>query len=68
MLLADEQKEAAQAFDVWKLKKNFGKEYMGIERSTFIIDSEGKIAKEWRKVRVKEHINEVYQYIQENLA
>ena len=41
---------------------------MGIERSTFIIDSEGKIAKEWRKVRVKEHINEVYQYIQENLA
>jgi peroxiredoxin Q/BCP len=68
LLLADEQKEAAQAFDVWKLKKNFGKEYMGIERSTFIIDSEGKIAKEWRKVRVKEHINEVYQYIQENLA
>ena len=68
LLLADEQKEAAQAFDVWKLKKNFGKEYMGIERSTFIIDSEGKLVKEWRKVRVKEHINEVYQYIQENLA
>lgn len=67
LLLADEEKEAAQAFDVWKLKKNFGKEYMGIERSTFIIDSEGKVVKEWRKVKVKEHINEVYQYIQENL-
>lgn len=68
LLLADEEKEAAQAFDVWKLKKNFGKEYMGIERSTFIIDAEGKVVKEWRKVKVKNHINEVFQFIQENLA
>lgn len=68
LLLADEEKELAQAFDVWKLKKNFGKEYMGIERSTFILDQEGKVVKEWRKVKVKEHSNEVYQFIQENLA
>jgi peroxiredoxin Q/BCP len=68
LLLADEQNELAKAFDVWKLKKNFGKEYMGIERSTFILDKEGKIVKEWRKVRVKDHTNDVYQFIQENLV
>ncbi|WP_071396095.1 thioredoxin-dependent thiol peroxidase [Bacillus tuaregi] len=68
VLLSDENQELAKAFDVWKLKKNFGKEYMGIERSTFIIDSEGKIVKEWRKVKVKEHTNEVYQFIQQNLV
>lgn len=68
LLLADEENELAKAFDVWKLKKNFGKEYMGIERSTFILDSEGKIVKEWRKVKVKDHSNEVYTFIQENLV
>lgn len=68
LLLADEEKEAAQAYDVWKLKKNFGKEYMGIERSTFVIDAEGKVVKEWRKVKVKNHINEVYDFIKENLT
>lgn len=68
ILLADEENVAAQAFDVWKLKKNFGKEYMGIERSTFIIDADGKVAKEWRKVKVKDHINEVFQFIKENLT
>ncbi|WP_428909519.1 thioredoxin-dependent thiol peroxidase [Niallia sp. Krafla_26] len=68
LLLADEENELAKAFDVWKLKKNFGKEYMGIERSTFILDPEGKVVKEWRKVKVKDHTNEVYQYIKENLA
>ncbi|WP_216830505.1 thioredoxin-dependent thiol peroxidase [Alkalihalobacterium elongatum] len=68
LLLADENHEAAEAYDVWKLKKNFGKEYMGIERSTFIIDKEGKIVKEWRKVRVKGHVEEALSYIKENLA
>ncbi len=68
VLLSDEEQELAKAFDVWKLKKNFGKEYMGIERSTFIIDAEGKVVKEWRKVKVKDHTSEVFQYIQENLA
>jgi len=41
LLLADENQEAAELYDVWKLKKNFGKEYMGIERSTFLIDKDG---------------------------
>lgn len=67
LLLADVDNTLAEAYEVWKLKKNFGKEYMGIERSTFIIDREGKIAKEWRKVKVKGHVEEALQYIKENL-
>ncbi|WP_062238509.1 thioredoxin-dependent thiol peroxidase [Fictibacillus sp. FJAT-27399] len=66
LLLADEEHEAAELFGVWKLKKNFGKEYMGIERSTFILDKEGNVVKEYRKVKVKEHIDEVLAYIKEN--
>ncbi|MCS0669645.1 thioredoxin-dependent thiol peroxidase [Cytobacillus firmus] len=68
LLLADEEHKAADAYDVWKLKKNFGKEYMGIERSTFIIDQEGKLVKEWRKVKVKGHVEEALEYIKENLS
>ncbi|WP_209125845.1 thioredoxin-dependent thiol peroxidase [Alkalihalobacillus sp. BA299] len=68
LLLADENHEVAELYGVWKLKKNFGKEYMGIERSTFIIDKEGKIVKEWRKVKVKGHVEEALSYIRENLA
>ena len=68
LLLADEDHEAAEAYGVWKLKKNFGKEYMGIERSTFIIDQEGKLVKEWRKVKVNGHVEEALEYIRENLT
>jgi thioredoxin-dependent peroxiredoxin len=68
LLLADVENQLAEAYGVWKLKKNFGKEYMGIERSTFIIDKEGKLVKEWRKVKVKEHVSEALQYIKENLG
>ncbi|WP_456272029.1 thioredoxin-dependent thiol peroxidase [Bacillus sp. AK031] len=67
LLLVDEDHKVADEYGVWKHKKNFGKEYMGIERSTFIIDKEGKIAKEWRKVRVKGHVEEALEYIKENL-
>jgi thioredoxin-dependent peroxiredoxin len=67
LLLADEDHQVAEAFGVWKLKKNFGKEYMGIERSTFIIDKDGKLVKEWRKVQVKGHVEEALTYIKENL-
>ncbi|KZZ84492.1 MULTISPECIES: thioredoxin-dependent thiol peroxidase [Bacillaceae] len=62
-LLADEDHKVSEAYGVWKLKKNFGKEYMGIERSTFIIDPEGKIIKEWKKVKVKDHVEEALTYI-----
>ncbi|WP_280770127.1 thioredoxin-dependent thiol peroxidase [Salipaludibacillus daqingensis] len=65
-LLADEDHELAEEFGVWKLKKNFGKEYMGIERSTFVLDKEGKLMNEWRKVRVKGHVEEALEYLQDN--
>lgn len=60
-LLADETTEVAQKYGVWKLKKMFGKEYMGIERTTFLINPDGKIEKIWKKVRVKDHADEVHQ-------
>lgn len=58
-LISDEEEQLCQAFDVIKLKKNFGKEYMGIERSTFLIDKSGVLRQEWRKVKVKGHVEEV---------
>ncbi|MCA1321056.1 thioredoxin-dependent thiol peroxidase [Bacillus tianshenii] len=67
LLLVDEDHKVAELYDVWNLKKNFGKEYMGIERSTFIIDKEGQLVKEWRKVKVKGHVEEALAYIKENL-
>lgn len=57
-LLVDDMHEVAEAYGVWKLKKNFGKEYMGIERSTFLIDPTGTVVKEWRKVKVYGHIED----------
>ncbi|MBB5175071.1 thioredoxin-dependent thiol peroxidase [Texcoconibacillus texcoconensis] len=66
-LLADEDHKVAEAYDVWKLKKNFGKEYMGIERSTFLIDPEGNLVNEWRKVRVKGHVEEALTYLKEQV-
>lgn len=67
LLLSDEQHVVTELYGVWKLKKNFGKEYMGIERSTFLIDKEGKLVKEWRKVKVKEHAKEVLAAIKQEL-
>ncbi|WP_428610725.1 thioredoxin-dependent thiol peroxidase, partial [Sedimenticola sp.] len=49
-LLSDPDKVLAQAYGVWALKKNYGREYWGIVRSTFLIDKQGKISAEWRKV------------------
>ena len=62
-LLADEDHSLSEDFGVWKTKKNFGKEYMGIERSTFLIDSEGKIVEEWRKVKVNGHVEEALSHL-----
>ena len=58
-LLSDNGAEICEAFNVWKEKSMYGKTYMGIERSTFLIDGYGNIVKEWRKVRVKDHIADV---------
>ncbi|MDF0725943.1 thioredoxin-dependent thiol peroxidase [Cytobacillus sp. S13-E01] len=64
-LLVDDEQKVANLYGVWKLKKNFGKEYMGIERSTFLIDPDGKISKQWRKVKVKGHVEEALNLIKE---
>ena len=58
-LLVDAEHEVAEQYDVWVLKKMYGREYMGIERSTFLINEEGIVVAEWRKVRVKNHIEAV---------
>lgn len=55
ILLSDSEKEVAKAYGVWGLKKNYGKEYEGIIRSTFVIDEEGNIAKIYSNVRAKDH-------------
>ena len=58
-LISDPDETLCKLFDVIKLKKLYGKEHLGIERSTFLIDAEGVLRKEWRKVKVKEHVAEV---------
>ncbi len=58
-LLSDEDESLCKQFDVIKLKKLYGKEYMGIDRSTFLIDKNGVLAREWRGVKVKGHVDEV---------
>ncbi len=55
ILLSDSEKEVAKAYGAWGLKKNYGKEYEGIIRSTFVIDETGKIARIYSNVRVKDH-------------
>jgi peroxiredoxin Q/BCP len=63
-LISDPDESFCKLFDVIKLKKLYGKEYMGIERSTFLIDSAGKLVKEWRKVKVKGHVLEVLEAVE----
>ena len=48
-----------KAFDVMKMKSMYGREYLGVDRSTFLISTEGKVIKEWRSVKVKGHVVEV---------
>lgn len=62
-LLSDADEEACKLFDVIKLKKLYGKEYMGIVRSTFLIDENGILQQEWRNVKVKQHLDEVKEAI-----
>lgn len=62
-LISDPEEALCKHFDVIKLKKLYGKEYMGIERSTFLIDAEGVLRNEWRKVKVKGHVDEVLEAV-----
>jgi peroxiredoxin Q/BCP len=59
ILAADTETEVATAYAVWVEKNMYGKKYMGVERSTFLIDSDGKIANVWRKVKVPGHAEAV---------
>ncbi|WP_257263939.1 peroxiredoxin [Endozoicomonas sp. ONNA2] len=63
-LISDKDETLCKLFDVIKLKQMYGKEYMGIERSTFLIDSHGVLQHEWRKVRIKGHVEDVLQAAQ----
>jgi peroxiredoxin Q/BCP len=63
-LLADEAHELAEAFGVWKEKSMYGRTYMGIERSTFVIDEAGVIVQAWRRVRPKTHVEKLRTYLE----
>ncbi|WP_346796236.1 peroxiredoxin [Halomonas sp. Bachu 37] len=64
LLLSDKDEAVCKMFDVIKLKKLYGKEHLGVVRSTFLIDSEGRLAQEWRGVKVPGHAQEVLQAAQ----
>jgi len=59
LLLADEARSAAAAYGVWVEKSMYGRKYMGVERATFLIDRDGKVARCWRNVRVPGHAEDV---------
>lgn len=58
-LLADPEHQAIEAYGVWKEKSMYGRKFMGVERSTFLIDEQGILIEEWRKVKVEGHVEEV---------
>ena len=62
-LLSDKDETVCKQFDVMKLKKLYGKEYIGVDRSTFLIDKAGVLRKEWRSVKVKGHVAEVLEAV-----
>ncbi len=65
ILLADEKKQVVQEYGVWKEKNMYGRKYLGIERTTFIINSDGRIANLFPKVKVDEHNKEVMEALKE---
>lgn len=64
-LLADPDKKALEKYGVWQKKKLYGREYMGVVRSTFLIDPKGKIAYVWEKVKVNGHVEAVMEKLEE---
>ena len=63
ILLSDPEHKLAEAFNVWVEKSMYGRKYLGIERSTFVLDENLNVIKEWRKVKVKGHVDEVIDYL-----
>lgn len=64
ILASDEDKTILEAYGVWTEKSMYGRKYMGVERSTFVIDANGKIAKVWRKVKVAGHAQAALEAVQ----
>jgi peroxiredoxin Q/BCP len=64
-LLSDEDEKACGIFGVMKMKNMYGKQVRGVERSTFVIDRKGRIAREWRGVKVPGHAQEVLEYVRQ---
>ena len=62
-LLSDADNEVCEAYGVWVEKSMYGKQYMGIERATFLIDGDGKVVQEWRKVKVPGHVDAVLEAV-----
>lgn len=62
-LLADPEKKLAKGYGVWALKKNYGKEYMGIVRSTFLVDEKGVVRKAWRGIKAAGHVEKVLEAV-----
>lgn len=67
LLLSDEDEEVHKLFDVMKPKKMYGREYIGVERSTFVFNKEGELVKEYRNIRAKGHAAKVLEFIKEEL-
>ncbi|MFO7895047.1 MAG: thioredoxin-dependent thiol peroxidase [Longimicrobiales bacterium] len=62
-ILSDPEGEVAEAYGVWKEKKMFGNTFMGVERSTFIIDGDGRVTDVWRKVKAKKHTDQLLEVL-----
>ena len=64
-LLSDVDHTVCEQYGVWQLKKNYGKEYYGIVRSTFLINESGELIQEWRSVKVKDHVTEALSFLEQ---
>jgi peroxiredoxin Q/BCP len=62
-LISDPEETVCNQFDVMKMKNMYGKKVRGVERSTFVIDANGKVVKEWRGVKVNDHVAEVLEFL-----
>lgn len=67
ILLSDDNKEVAKAYGVWQVRKNYGKEYLGIVRTTFVIGKDGKILKVYKSVKAKDHAAKVLADLSKNI-
>jgi peroxiredoxin Q/BCP len=65
LLLSDPEKKILEKYGVWQLKKNYGREFWGVARCTFLIEPKGKIRKVWEDVKVKDHVQEVKRFLME---